>query len=265
MSSEPATTDLPEPIEVPEPIAELVRSASTVGVLTGAGMSAESGVPTFRDAQTGLWARYDPMTLATPEAFAEQPDLVWAWYAWRLRLMQEVAPNAGHLALARWGRRVPVGIATQNVDDLHERAGSIDVAHLHGTLFDLRCFDCGRPYHGTVKIPTEQVERLEPPHCQVCFGPVRPGIVWFGEMLPAEAFERAQALAVGVDLLLVVGTSGLVQPAAGIPLLAKTSGVPTIELNPDETPFSDHADQVWRTTAAVGLPAMAALLDDDRD
>nr|WP_281370096.1 NAD-dependent deacylase [Naumannella cuiyingiana] len=241
----------------------MAREARRVTVLTGAGMSAESGVPTFRDAQTGLWARYDPMTLATPEAFETDPELVWAWYAWRRRLMQQVQPNAGHRALAEWGRRdgVQVRIATQNVDDLHERAGSEVLAHLHGSLFELRCFDCDRRYTGAVEIPDEQVERLEPPVCGACAGPVRPGIVWFGELLPQRDLARAEQAATEADLVLVVGSSGLVHPAAGLPLQALAAGVPTIEVNPAESAFSPYADFAWRTTAGTGLPALVAALD----
>jgi NAD-dependent deacetylase len=226
-------------------------------------MSAESGVPTFRDAQTGLWERYDPTALATPEAWEEDPQLVWARYAWRIRLLRDVEPNAGHRALAEWDGRVSgveVAVVTQNVDDLHERAGSRATVHLHGSLTELRCSRCREPYHGDVEVPSRQVERLDPPTCERCGGPVRPGVVWFGEALPAGAFERAEEIVATADLALVVGTSGLVYPAAGLPMVARARGVPVVEVNPRETDLSDAVHHVWRASAATALPALVAAL-----
>ncbi|MFX4272262.1 SIR2 family NAD-dependent protein deacylase [Propionibacteriaceae bacterium Y1685] len=247
-------------VEVPAELVELARSAARISVLTGAGMSAESGVPTFRDAQDGLWARYDPMTLATPEAFEDQPDLVWAWYSWRRQLMTTIEPHAGHRALTRWGERAAVDVITQNVDDLHERAGHHVLAHLHGSLFSLRCFDCDLPYDKPVELPTQQVERLDPPLCPACLGHIRPDIVWFGEPLPVAAFERAEQSVTQADLVLVIGTSGAVFPAAGLPLLARANGVPTVEINPVPTELSHETTLNWRTTAGAGLPALVSAL-----
>ncbi len=245
--------------EVPDAVARLARDARRVTVLTGAGMSAESGVPTFRDAQTGLWARFDPEQLATETAFRRDPALVFGWYAARLAGVRAVAPNAGHLALAEWGRRAEVRIATQNVDDLHERAGSDVLAHLHGSLAAFRCLDCGRPFGGTIPAP-DAAGRAEPPQCASCGGPIRPGVVWFGEALPERALSDAVAACTDTDLVLVVGTSGLVHPAAGLPAVARRAGVPVVEINPDRTPLSASADHAWRTTAAIGLPALVARL-----
>jgi NAD-dependent deacetylase len=247
---------------VPPAVLDLARAAPRVAVLTGAGMSAESGVPTFRDAQTGLWERYDPTALATPGAWEADPQLVWAWYAWRIRLLRDVEPNAGHRALASWGRAsgVDVAVVTQNVDDLHERAGSTAPIHLHGSLGELRCSRCHQPHHGEVEVPAEQVERLDPPRCARCGGPVRPGVVWFGEPLPAGAFERAELIVGGADLALVVGTSGLVYPAAGLPMIARARGVPVVEVNPQETDLSDAVQHVWRSSAATALPSLVAAL-----
>ncbi|HEX5533201.1 MAG TPA: NAD-dependent deacylase [Actinomycetales bacterium] len=248
---------------VPPAVLDLARRARRVAVLTGAGMSAESGVPTFRDAQTGLWERYDPMALATPEAWDEDPPLVWAWYAWRIRLLRDVEPNPGHRALAEWDARageVDLAVVTQNVDDLHERAGSRSAVHLHGSLGEFRCSRCHEPYRGDVEVPTQPVERLDPPSCERCGGPVRPGVVWFGEALPTGAFERAEQIVGGADLALVVGTSGLVYPAAGLPMIARARGVPVVEVNPGETDLSDAVHHVWRASAATALPALVAAL-----
>ena len=242
---------------VPTAIADLARDARRVVVLSGAGMSAESGVPTFRDAQTGLWSMVDAASLATPQAWAADPDLVWAWYQWRCALVQRAQPNAGHRALATWAQRVGMQIVTQNVDDLHERAGSSVAAHLHGSLFAPRCADCEQPA-AQVEPPTEPVQRTPPPHCEVCGGPVRPGVVWFGENLPAEPWEQALAAVADADLLLVVGTSGVVYPAAGLPAIARRSGVTTVEINPEMTDLTTTVDHSWRVTAATGLPLLAA-------
>lgn len=223
-------------------------------------MSAESGVPTFRDAQTGLWENFDAAALATPEAWEDDPATVWAWYQWRVGLVRRVQPNDGHLALARWGRSADLRIVTQNVDDLHERAGSPVLSHLHGSLFEPRCSRCDRPVD-LPEPPAEPVPRLEPPVCPVCGGAGRPGVVWFGEMLPQQPWIAATDAVRDADLLLVVGTSGVVYPAAGLPALARDHGVPVVEINPDETDLSDRVDEVWRTTAAVGLPALVAALE----
>ena len=239
--------------------------ARAVLVLSGAGMSAESGIGTFREAQTGLWARYDPMTLATLDAFDEDPALVWGWYCWRMARVHEAVPNAGHQALARLGAaRADWRIVTQNVDDLHERAGSTDVVHLHGALHALRCRQCDAPYAGAVDLSTpasssDAPQRRAPPSCPHCGGPIRPGVVWFGEALPAQAWQQAVEAAQRADLVLVVGTSGLVTPAASLPGIARTCGARVVEVNPAPTALSDDMDLCWRTTAAAGLPL---LLED---
>lgn len=246
-------------MSVPSAIRDVANAAHRVTVLTGAGMSAESGVPTFRDAQTGLWSEFDAATLATPEAWNVDAALVWAWYQWRVGLVRRVEPNAGHRALALWSRGTEMHIVTQNVDDLHERAGSAVRAHLHGSLFAPRCADC-ECAADLPDPPTEQVARLTPPTCTVCGGLVRPGVVWFGEILPTAPWERATDAVTDADLLLVVGTSGVVYPAAGLPALARDHGVPVVEIGPEPTEISDRADHVWRTTAAVALPALVAAL-----
>lgn len=245
-------------VQVSDAVLALARGAARVCVLTGAGMSAESGVPTFRDAQSGLWARFDPMRLATPEAWEADPALVWAWYRWRAALVRGVEPNAGHRALARWADETgtEVRIVTQNVDDLHERAGSAVLAHVHGSLFATRCADCGESPHDEPTLPETPVARLDPPACTRCGGLLRPGVVWFGELLPTAAMARAEEAVEDADLVLVIGTSGLVHPAAGLPHLARARGIPVVEVNPSPTELSDAVDHGWRETAARALPAL---------
>jgi NAD-dependent deacetylase len=252
----------PDPCPVPPQVLAWARSARRVTVLTGAGMSAESGVPTFRGTRTGLWARFDPTRLATPQAWRADPDLVWAWYLWRIALVRVVAPNAGHHALACWSQLpgVDLQIATQNVDDLHERAGSSVLAHVHGSLEAFRCDTCDRPYDEPV-VPTDPPrERAAPPYCGQCPGRIRPGVVWFGEGLPGAPFEAAVGACQAADLVLVVGTSGLVHPAAGLPALARARGIPVVEVNPQESALTDQVDHSWRATAARALPGLVAAL-----
>lgn len=253
----------PSPTEVPARILDLARAAGRVCVLTGAGMSAESGIPTFRDVQVGLWEQFDPMELATPEAWADDPGQSWAWYAWRAGLVRRSQPNAGHVALGQWQQRpgAELSVVTQNVDDLHERGGARVLAHVHGSLFALRCADCGAPSDAAYPQVAEPVAHLDPPECAACGGLVRPGVVWFGEALPQEEFFDAVEAAQTADVLLVVGTSGLVHPAATIPHLAGARGVPVVEINPRETGVTEAADEVWRATAAEALPALVAALD----
>jgi NAD-dependent deacetylase len=247
--------------EIAASVATGWRDAERVAVLTGAGMSAESGIPTFRGAHNSLWQHFDPMQLATAEAFLADPALVWGWYAWRMGRVRAASPNAGHRALAALAATRHIALVTQNVDDLHERAGSPDVVHLHGDLFAHRCFDCARPAPD-LPLPDPETPRLriEPPRCAHCGGRIRPGVVWFGEALPESAWSRALATVEHADLLLVVGTSGLVHPAAGLPAQAKRHGAVVVEINPEATPISALADIVWRATAALALPALAAAL-----
>jgi NAD-dependent deacetylase len=240
--------------------ADLLARAKRVVVLTGAGISAESGVPTFRDALTGLWERFDAQALATPEAFRAAPALVWGWYEWRRSLAQRVRPNAGHRAVAAIEARVPAcTVITQNVDDLHEQAGSAAPLHLHGSLFAPRCSACAHP--APVAGPADEPaagRRLTPPGCAMCGEPVRPGVVWFGEALPAEALAAAVEAAAECDLALTIGTSGLVYPAAVIPQVAHRFGAAVVQVNPQETPLDPIATVNLRGTAAEILPALVA-------
>lgn len=233
----------------------LLAGVRRLAVLTGAGMSAESGVPTFRDAQTGLWSRFDPMQLASPEGFRADPSLVWRWYAWRRALVAEAQPNAGHLALARSaGRFAELHIVTQNVDGLHQRAGSRDVLELHGNILRSRCLEeCGMTYERPQDLPPG-----EPPRCPGCGGWLRPDVVWFGEMLDPGRLRAAEQAVTGAEALLVVGTSGLVYPAAGLPQQARRAGARVIVVNPQPTELDPVADVVVAGAAGVVLPGLLA-------
>ena len=249
----------------------LVAAAERPVVLSGAGMSAESGIPTFRDAQTGLWERFSAEQLATEEAFLADPALVWSWYRWRARMVRARRPNPGHDAVAAWQRRTPdLEVVTQNVDDLHERAGARVLAHLHGSLFEHRCAECGAPADVDPGAPSdvdaagseadlEAMLREAPPACPACgTGRIRPGVVWFGEMLPQEPWERAYEALERCDLALVVGTSGLIQPAASLPFVALGGGAAVVEVNPVETELSGAVTHALRGSAGAVLPALVA-------
>ncbi|ROT28149.1 NAD-dependent deacylase [Micromonospora sp. HM5-17] len=246
---------------LPPEAAVLLRQARRIVVFTGAGISAESGVPTFRDDLTGLWARFDAQQLATPEAFEADPELVWGWYEWRRARVRRAQPNPGHLATAAIEAMVPgTVVITQNVDDLHERAGSPAPVHLHGSLFAPRCAaEAAHPATLTdLDDDTEPEEgrRLPPPRCRDCGALVRPGVVWFGEALPEAALAAAVDAATACDLLLVVGTSGVVYPAATIPRVAARSGAAVIQVNPEPTPLDQDCTLNLRGSAAQVLPAL---------
>jgi NAD-dependent deacetylase len=240
-------------------IVESLRRSKHLVVFTGAGVSAESGIPTFRDALTGFWERYDPAQLATPEAFKRDPALVWAWYESRRLQVLKAQPNPAHLAISELAKWVPeLTVITQNVDDLHERAGSTGVIHLHGSLHAPRCFACNRPIEVAQSINNTQpqAERLEPPRCQGCNGRARPGVVWFGEPLPERAMRVAIEAARRCDCLLSIGTSGVVMPAARIPQLAVERGATVIHLN--KQPVETRASNEQTLVGAAGelLPAL---------
>jgi NAD-dependent deacetylase len=246
----------------PPELITALKAAAHVLVFTGAGVSAESGIPTFRDALTGLWSRFDAEALATPEAFLRDPELVWGWYEWRRMQVLRSLPNPAHIAIAELARQVlRLTVVTQNVDDLHERAGSVGVLHLHGSLHHPRCFDCGRSHPPPPGEPPEPEggRRLHPPLCTGCGGLVRPGIVWFGESLPEDVLAAAFAAARACDLLIAIGTSGLVQPAARIPWLARQAGATVVQVNPMATALDD--DCTWSLRGAAGL-IMPRLLND---
>lgn len=232
-----------------------------VTVLSGAGISAESGVPTFRDAETGLWARVDPYEISSTDGWQRNPEKVWAWYLWRHYMMAKVAPNEAHRAVAAWEDHLDVRVVTQNIDDLHERAGSSNVYHLHGSLFEFRCDACGSAFEGVLPEMPEPVEIVEPPVCP-CSGLIRPSVVWFGEPLPDAAWNRSVLAVSSADVVVVVGTSAIVYPAAGLPEAALAAGKPVVEVNPERTPLSDSATVSLRETATEALPTLLQRLPE---
>lgn len=238
-----------------------LRQARRVVVATGAGMSRESGIPTFRDALTGLWARYDPEELATEAAFRRHPARVFGWYAWRRRLVRAVTPHAGYHALVTLERLVPeLAVVTQNVDGLHRRAGSRRVLELHGSLERFSCVDARHPFPADAAPEPEGDGECEPPRCPRCGSWVRPDVVWFGELLPERVTAEAWDLAAVCGVMLVVGTSGLVQPAAQLPFIARDAGATVIEVNPDPSEISDAAHIVCRGPAGTLLPELVTAL-----
>ena len=244
-------------------VAGFIHEAKRVVVLTGAGMSAESGVPTFRDALSGYWAKYDPQELATPEAFRRQPATVFGWYVDRTRAVMAARPHPGYHALVEIESAIgALPVVTQNVDGLHRRAGSSDVTELHGSLTAFRCVGLGHgfPLESILALGSPKSGKLEPPACEICGQLIRPGAVWFGEVLPADALERAHELAETADVVLVVGTSSVIYPAAGLPERARARGATVVEINPERTPFTEYAALSWRTTAGNSLPAVADRL-----
>jgi len=227
-----------------------IAEASRIAALTGAGISAESGVPTFRGA-SGMWKRFRPEDLATPGAFSRDPKLVWEWYCWRRGIIAGSAPNAGHFALAGIEKRAAAfTLITQNVDGLHDRAGSRNILKVHGDIWDVRCLSCGRE---------ERDERVEfpelPPRCG-CGGMLRPAVVWFGEGLPQDVWNAAEDAVRSCEVMLVVGTSAVVYPAAGLVPLAKSAGAKVIEINVDETQFSSLVDFSLRGPSGELLPRL---------
>ncbi|WP_397546378.1 SIR2 family NAD-dependent protein deacylase [Rhodothermus marinus] len=245
----------------PELIARLARARS-VAVLTGAGISAESGVPTFRD-PGGLWERFRPEELANVQAFLRNPDLVQRWYAYRRRLVREVEPNPGHYALVELERMVPdFTLITQNVDNLHRRAGSRRVVELHGNLLRSYCIDCGRPAD---EVDLEAAAEGKPARCPACGGLIRPDVVWFGELLPEEALAEAYAACERAEVFLSVGTSAVVYPAAGLPLEAKRAGAYVAEINLQPSAIADQVDALLLGKAGEILPALVAAVRQARD
>jgi len=238
----------------PPEMIRALREAKRIAVLTGAGVSAESGIPTFREAQTGLWARYRPEDLATPEAFRRNPKLVWDWYAWRRQMVKNVQPNPGHEALARLethcrGNEGRFTLITQNVDGLHQRAGSQNVIELHGSIQRVKCFDENTPVDSWDNSET-------PPHCPYCGSFLRPDVVWYGEGLPMDALNRAYLAAAESDIFFSIGTSSLVQPAASLPVLALEAQAILIEINPQHTPLSASASYVLEGPSGQVLPQL---------
>ena len=228
-----------------------VAGARHIAVLTGAGVSAESGVPTFRDALTGLWARFDPQELATEAAYRANPAQVWRWYQERREAVGKVQPNAGHLAIAAYAQQNPgrLSLITQNVDGLHQRAGQADAIALHGSLMQDRWLDSPRKC-----CEETDPQDGQPPRCASCGNLRRPGVVWFGENLPPEAVAAAEQAAAECDLMLVVGTSGQVYPAAGLAFSAHQQGARVVVINPEDTEIDRIAEACLREPSASCLP-----------
>jgi NAD-dependent deacetylase len=236
-------------------LVEKLRAAGSVAVLTGAGVSAESGIPTFRDAQTGLWARYSPHELATPAAFLRNPRLVWEWYAHRRSLAEATAPNPAHTALAAFEQRIAeFTLITQNVDGLHWRAGSQNVVELHGNITRTKCFDEG------IIVERWPATDEVPPRCPHCGGRLRPNVVWFGEALPVEAWDLARAAAQRCQVFLSIGTSGVVRPAADLPFYAKRHGAYIADINLEASEPNGVFDEQLIGPAGQILPQLLAAL-----
>jgi len=239
-----------EPVSIPLELIEALRHAQDVVVSTGAGISAESGIPTFRDAQTGLWAKYDPQELATPQAFRRNPKLVWEWYTWRRKLVSEAEPNAGHLALVEMEQKLPkFTLITQNVDGLHKRAGSKNVIELHGNIMRTKRFDDGVIVESWPE--TDEV----PPRCPQTGSLLRPDVVWFHENLSEEVLAKAREATKTCDLFFTIGTSGLVQPAASLPMLIKATAK-LVVINPDVTPHFSEKSYFLQGPAGKILPEL---------
>lgn len=235
-------------------LVDRLAQAARVTVLTGAGTSAESGIPTFRDPD-GLWEQFDPQELANVHAFLENPALVQGWYAHRRKLAQDTEPNPAHHALAQLEQHLDrFTLVTQNVDNLHQRAGSDDVVELHGNITRNHCIDCDRPASDD---EMKAIAEGEPARCPACDGYIRPDVVWFGEMLPQEALQRAQEAATQAEVFLSVGTSAVVHPAAGLPLTAQQHGAYLVEVNIEDTALTDTANEILRGQAGEVLPPLA--------
>lgn len=236
-------------MDFPLELIQVLRGSRHTVVLTGAGVSQESGLRTFRDAQTGLWAQYKPTELASPEAFQRDPKMVWDWYAWRREAIKAVRPNAGHYALVEMEKRVPeFTLVTQNVDGLHRMAGSRNVLELHGNINRVRCADC-YTFPDLWEDDSEEV-----PRCQVCGGLLRPDVVWFGETLPRDQLEGAVQAARLCDVFFSIGTSGVVQPAASLGFAAHNRGATVVEINAEPTPLTSKADFILHGKSGEILP-----------
>ena len=239
------------PVEIPLELIAFLQRLPKLVALTGAGVSQESGLRTFRDAQTGLWAQYKPTDLASPEAFQRDPRLVWDWYAWRREAVKGVRPNPGHYALVEIEKRLPqFTLITQNVDSLHRFAGSQNLLELHGNIQRVRCADC-YTFTETWDDDTEDV-----PRCKVCNGLLRPDVVWFGESLPRDQLEAAVSAARSCEVFFSIGTSGVVQPAASLAFAAYNRGAVVVEINAEPTPLTSKADYVLQGKSGEILPSL---------
>ncbi|MCU0412563.1 MAG: NAD-dependent deacylase [Bacteroidetes bacterium] len=237
----------------------LLSTVRSVCVLTGAGISAESGVATFRG-DGGIWNKLRPEELANFDAFMRNPQLVWEWYSYRRTILQDVRPNPGHTAFVRMEQLIPdFTLVTQNVDNLHRRAGSSRVLELHGNIERSYCVSCGT-FANDVHVSDE----VQVPRCAACGGLIRPDVVWFGEMLPQDELDEAHEAAGRCELCLSVGTSGVVYPAAGIPIHARQAGAYLVEVNTEETDLSRHANELLRGASGTILPELVRIMEESR-
>ncbi len=244
-----------QPGEFPPDIIEALGSSQRVAVLTGAGISAESGIPTFREAQSGLWSRYDPAELATPQAFKRNPKLVWEWYTWRRQLISKAEPNSGHFALVEMENLYSeFTLITQNIDGLHRLAGSRKIIELHGNISRTKC-----SAENILIAESPELDEI-PPLCPHCGDHLRPDVVWFGESLPQEALESAIQAANSCQVFLSIGTSTLVEPAASLPFIALRNGATMIEINPQETPLTPFVNYSSHHPAGQVLPQLVAAI-----
>jgi len=244
---------------IPAPLGGRLAAAKAVVAFTGAGVSAESGVPTFRGTD-GIWSKLKPEELANMNAFMKNPSLVWEWYAHRKKIMSTIEPNAGHRALVQMERLVPAfAVVTQNIDNLHARAGSRTVHELHGNIERNYCMKCGKAYGSDFVAAESGV-----PVCHACGGLVRPDVVWFGEMLPEDEWNASVRAAEGADVFLSIGTSAVVYPAASLPLIAKRAGAYIVEINPEPTPLTPAADEFLQGPSGVILPLLAEAMEGAR-
>ena len=235
----------------PAKLVSLLRGTTKLVALTGAGVSQESGLRTFRDAQTGLWAQYKPEDLASPQAFRRDPKLIWDWYAWRREAVKGVRPNAGHYALVDMETRVPeFTLITQNVDGLHRMAGSKNLLELHGNIQRVRCSEC----YTFAEVWGDDTESV--PQCSVCSGLLRPDVVWFGEALPRDQLETAVEAARSCEVFFSIGTSGVVQPAASLAHAARNRGAVVVEINAEPTPLTSKANYAFHGKSGEILPAL---------
>ncbi len=242
----------------PDEIIGRIRAAQSIVVLTGAGISAESGVPTFRDAQTGLWANFKAEELATPQAFLRNPEMVWNWYMMRREMIGQAKPNAGHFALARMELKTPrFLLVTQNIDNLHRLAGNKNLIEIHGNIQRTKCFDEG------TGVEEWDASSGVPPKCPRCGGLLRPDVVWFGEMLSPGAYEAAAEAARKCDVFFSIGTSSIVYPAASLPYEALSRMRLTIEINPEETPLSARVNYHFSGAAGKLLPQLVSAVWPD--
>jgi NAD-dependent deacetylase len=232
-----------------ESIVEKLKDVEKIVFVTGAGISQESGIPTFRGID-GLWRKYDPMQLATIDAFYDDPKLVWEWYEERRKNILGAKPNSGHFAIAKLEKYKQVTVLTQNIDGLHQRAGSTNVLELHGSIIRIKCTECD--FNDEIQSSFENL----PPKCGNCGNILRPDVVWFGEPLPQDVWQKAINHANSCDVMIIAGTSLVVSPANNLPLYAKKNGAILIEVNPDETIMSSNMDYSLRTTTAKGLPQL---------